>query len=527
MSLELQQRIFEGKMTRRELLNYTAAAEKKYRIQVFRNHSFELVEHTIGIYLDYAGFGVSFSYSGYDDSLSFMELDSSTDLVVIWIDVTRYPGGSESVAHFLNERIQQLRMQFQKPVLLIPFGADVFVSQTGVTILSLSQLQRELGEAFTDERAKAVTGTALSSKAMLAISKMLGLQYFPALLCPTLKAIVLDLDNTLYQGVLGEDGWDGIVLTEGHKQLQEQLKTLGDAGFLLCVASKNEFSDVEEMLEKREDFPLRKRDIAKICASWDSKALMMGEIAAFLNINPDSILFIDDNIGELTTVQMAYPALKIILANENGEVTARVLSQFPGMLKLTSSADDAKRKDDIQANETRQALQQQMSPEEYIRSLQIRLSFRFNDPEQIARISELANKTNQFIFNYKRYTQPEVEMRMNSKDYRVVTISLADRLSDSGLVGVCIGHHIEDYVEIEECFVSCRALGRGIDDVIVLGAIQKIMQYFGVSKVKVLSQEGSRNKPAQAFIKRWLRQFVEEPFKFEFSGFPEEICVEM
>ena len=525
ISLELQKFIFEDSPSRRALLSYLPQCEKEYCVQVFRNHSFELVEHTIGAYLDYAGIGISFCYSGYDDSLSFLELDPQADLVMIWIDTTRYI--SKTAESFLNERIAQLRTRFSRPILLVPFGEKIHVSQTGVIVFNLSEIESDFGTKFIDKRAERVTGTLWSSRAMLAISRMLGLRYFPALLRPALKAILVDLDNTLYRGVLGEDGINGVVLTKGHRQLQEKLKDFSKAGFFLCAVSKNDAEDVEQLFGTRDDFPLRKEDFSKILASWDSKANSIKKIAQFLNIHPDSMVFVDDNIGELTAVKMAFPGIRLVLAGEDGASTCHVLKEFPGLWKISGSEDDTKRKNDVKANEQRQILQKKLSVEEYIRSLEIHLKFSFDNMQQLNRIFELANKTNQFIFNYKRYTLAEVEERIRRERYAVVSISLADKLSDSGLIGVCVGREEEDYVVIEECFISCRALGRGIDDVIVLGAIDGIAHRFGKSRVKVLFQRGERNTPAKQFIEQHLCAYLENPLEFQFEIPKDLLTVEM
>jgi len=514
MLLELQKRIFEYEPARRDLLGYTPTSPKKYRVQVFRNHSFELVEHTIGLFLDYAGLGIEFLYSSYDDSFSFLGLEPGVDLVLLWIDTTRYSG---DIPQFLNERLFQLRQNYTKPVLIVPFGTDVSLAQAGVTVVNLSALESELGAAFTDRRAIAVAGTPLSGKAMLAISRLLGLQYFPALLRPALKAVVVDLDHTLYQGVIGEDGVQGVILTEGHKRLQTRLKQLAACGFFLCAASKNNPEDVEELFCARTDFPLKKEDFTKIIASWDSKADSIQKILQFLNINADSAVFMDDNTGELMTVQAAFPEIKLIHAGESGDATCAVLNEFPGLLKLAGSEDDEKRRTDVQANEARHALRKKLSPEEYIRSLNIHLKFSVDNASQVKRISELANKTNQFIFNYRRYTEAEIETRMQLEEYAVVAVSLSDRLSDSGLIGICVGRSLKDYVEIEECLISCRALGRGIESVIVLGAINQLVRRFGKAKVKVLFQRGARNTPAQQFIEEYLSNYLREPGKFSFD----------
>ena len=186
MSIELQRFLFDAAPSRRQLLNYVPQEKKRYRVQVFRNHSFELIEHTMGAYLDYAGLGVEFLYGGYDDSLSFSKLDPSADLLLLWIDTARY--GIASVEDFLDERIRQLRLQFSKPVLVVPVGKGLTLRGTGVAVLDLSGLQETLGAGFLDERAEKVSGTRLSSRAMLEISRELGARYLPVLLRPALKS---------------------------------------------------------------------------------------------------------------------------------------------------------------------------------------------------------------------------------------------------------------------------------------------------------------------------------------------------
>lgn len=521
MSVELQQYIFEKKPKRRELLQYSAQREHpSYKVQVFRNHSFELIEHTIGAYLDYACMSVSFSYSNYDDSFSFLDLDSSADLIVVWIDAARYP--NISVSDLLAERIGALRFMTNQPVLVLPFRGEATLELPDVLVVNLSQLCQSMAADMVDERTLSATGTALSSKALLQISKELGLRYLPALLRPALKGLVVDFDNTLYQGVLGEDGVQGVILTEGHKALQQELKRLAGQGFFLCAASKNEEEDVCRLLDSREDFPLKREDFTKLCVSWQPKAQSIAEIAGYLNIHPDSLVFIDDNIGELTSVQMQHPNIRLIHAKEDANITLEVLHSYPGLLKLRSSEDDAKRSADVRSNEARAQLRQTMSPAEYIKSLALRLDYRLNDQQKIARIAELSNKTNQFIFNYQRYSEAQVAQLMSGENTAVLTLSLSDRLSDSGLVGVFVGHRVADHMELEECFVSCRALGRGIDEIMVSGAVSILLKYFGVNRLRVQFQIGPRNKPAGDFVEKYLSAYCAEPSEFAYE-LPEEL----
>lgn len=155
--------------------------------------------------------------------------------------------------------------------------------------------------------------------------------------------------------------------------------------------------------------------------------------------------------------------------------------------------------------------------EDYIRSLQIKLTYDFDNKEKLKRISELANKTNQFIFNYKRYSQQEIENIYASDDYMIVSISLQDCLSDSGLIAVCVGKKIDDYMILEECFMSCRALGRGIDDVIIMGAIKLMTERLHVKNVEVLFKEGERNTPAKNYIESYLSKYVGSAKEFTYD----------
>lgn len=507
MSIELQRMLFGKGPTRDDLLKYEPVMPKTRLIQIFRNHSFELIEHTIYPYLDFAGIGASFEYSGYDDSFSFLQLDASADLYIIWADGTRYKDVDPS--SLVSDRVCALREKTDKSILVVAYGADVSSTDPGVAVVDLAPLKERYGDRFEDRRAQAITGTPLSRQSLMELSKILGTQYIPALLAPRLKAVIIDFDNTIYQGVLGEDGAQGLQLTPGHIALQERLVELSRSGLFLCAVSKNDQRDVDELLDSRKDFPLKKENFTKVIASWKPKYQSVQEIAAYLNIGVSSMVFVDDNIGELTELEMHLPDIKLVYAEADASITANVLRYFPGLLRLkASNQEDQIRKDDVQANEMRKALRDTMSQEDYIRSLKLRLQFDYKKEDQIARIAELSNKTNQFIFNYARYTPAQVSKLFHDHSYMVLTVSLADRLSDSGLVGVCVGKDMSDHVSIEECFVSCRALGRGIDDIIVLGAIQKILNYFHKTKVRLQFQKGPRNKPAEDFVFRCLRPYL-------------------
>ena len=510
---ELQSFVLGKTPSRRQLLEYAPISRNAVKVCVYRNHSFELVEHTIGAFLDFAGLKADFVYSDYDDSLSFIDLPSDADLLILWLDLARYK--IASVETFVNERIAALKTSFKKPVLLVPVGGAI---KSSVPTLDLSELQKELGDRFFDERLESATGTRLSSAALIRIAKELGLRYIPALTLSPLKGIVVDLDNTLYEGVLGEDGADGVRLTDGHKKLQSFLKEKAENGWFVCVASKNDERDVFDLFEKRKDFPLKRSDFTMICASWSEKSESVKKILKALNVGADSLLFVDDNAGEVSSMAAAYPQMKTLLASSDGEETYRMLSFYPGLMKFAIGSDDKIRKADVQSNALRNEMQAKLSKEDYIRSLEMKIVFSVDAVDSAPRIAELANKTNQFIFNYKRYKQDEVLSLMSGKDSVVVSAKLSDKLSDSGTVGVVAGKKIGDgSFDLEECFVSCRALGRGIDDILVLGMIQTAMKEVGADRLIVRFQKGERNLPAETFVEKYLKKFVNASKAFAFD----------
>lgn len=238
------------------------------------------------------------------------------------------------------------------------------------------------------------------------------------------------------------------------------------------------------------------------------------KLSGFLNIGIDSVLFIDDNVGEIISMLNIHPNIKYILAKNEANTTLNILKNYPGMLKLSIKDEDKIRSKDTQANEQRQFLQKTLSKEDYIKSLDIKLTYSINNRNQIQRITELANKTNQFICSYKRYSEAEVKAIMDDKDYIIIATKLEDKLSSSGIIGVCVFKDKKEYLEMEECFISCRALERGIDDSIVFYPIQLALNKFNHSELKINFIKGERNKPAENFLTEHLADFININAKF-------------
>ncbi|ENQ6653716.1 HAD-IIIC family phosphatase [Campylobacter lari] len=511
---EIQNFVF-SENSRADLSSFENTLKKEYKIFVYRNHSFEVLESVIQPYLFYSKINAEFVYSSYDDSFSFNEIDYKSDMLIFWVDLSRY---EENAENFILQRLEVLQKQYYKPVLLVSTVSSELFKNKMFYYCSLEDIKDNLGNKFFNKRLEKFTGTSLSDKACMEIAKKMGLSYIPALLKPNLKAIIVDLDNTLYQGVLGEDGINGVILTSGHYRLQEALKKKKEEGYFLSIASKNNLDDVKKLFVSRKDFPLQLDDFSYIMANWDCKSKSIQKIVSKLNINVDSVLFIDDNPGEILSVLSVFNTCNFILALSDANKTYDILTNYPRLLKLRSNIEDSVRQKDTLANEVREQIKNTMSNEDYLKSLDILITYNFDNYSQISRISELANKTNQFIFNYMRYSESEILNRMENNSYIVASIELEDRLSNSGIIGVCVGYIKDEVLILEECFVSCRALGRGLDDLIILGCVEKMLKKANVSRLKVLFRKGERNLPAEKFAKDKFRDYLVESRIFNYTN---------
>ncbi len=489
--------LFAENLKRLDLLSGKANPDNKsLKISVYRNHSFELLASVLNAFLNFSNYTAEFSIGAYDDSLSFADVDDTADINLIWLDISRYK--TLDIAGWVKERILALK-KISKAKILFYHTGEVDLSQidiADVIIADLSELKIELGDAIFDLAKQELSGTRLSNKACLYIAREIGLRYIPALLKPALKALVLDLDNTLYSGVLGEDGANGV---KPFMALQKYLKALKDKGFFLAIASKNEFEDAKELFEIRTDFPLKWEDFSAFQINWDAKPQNIEKISKTLNIGLDSILFLDDNIGELEKVRLTLPSVKVVEALSE-TISLNTLKYYPCLYKSKTSLEDNLRTDDIKANQERQSLQNSLSEEEYFKNLGIKLTYEVNPQDKVKRISELLNKTNQFIFSYQRYTESQVEELLNNKSYCTLAISMSDKLSDSGIIAILVAHTNTDELQIDELVVSCRALGRNIENKMIFTGVNFMLKKFGLSKALLAYKKGDRNAPAL----RWL-----------------------
>jgi len=508
--------------TSRHLQKTTA---NSIQLHVERSLPFEFVGNLLPPFCGLWGSELKLSYSDYDAALPELGSHNTADAYIMWLDWRIYAKSMSAAeaASWLESRLIRLREVTDRPIWFnnwpevsgegeLLFGSRVserswfrqlnaalgalLPRHMGCELIDLAQLAAESDESFYDDRNQEVSQYPFSGRATIRIARHVGVQLLPAAFMPRIKAIALDLDDTLYRGVLGEDGPDGVHLTEGHSRLQKLLLRLQRSGILLTICSRNEKEDVQELFAKRADFPLKWNDIAAVAANWQPKPLNVQQLAEQLNIAPSAMLFVDDNPAELLKMAAELSEVKLLRASATAEHTLQVLTCYPGLYQQYPDQEATKRTADIQANQIREQVKNKAaSLNDYLSSLGMVITIHENQQEHAGRLYDLSRKTNQFNLALRRMTESEAEEVMASDHYLTLTISLKDILSDSGLIGAYVCRIDGEEAYLEETLFSCRALGRGIETVSFDYLLRRLAAQ-GVLRISIVRREGPRNAPA-------------------------------
>ena len=285
------------------------------------------------------------------------------------------------------------------------------------------------------------------------------------------KCLVLDLDNTLWGGVIGDDGIDGIAigqgnaLGEGFASLQAYAKELARRGVILAVCSKNDEANALEPFDRHPEMVLRRTDIACFRANWDDKASNIRAIAADLNIGLDSLVFLDDNPFERNLVRTELPMVAVPEWHDEPALVPAILADAGYFESLGITDEDRERTTQYQANRARETFKADVTDMEgYLRGLDMTMVWSRFDRIGLQRVVQLINKTNQFNLTTRRHTEADVQAVMDDPHAFGLQLRLTDRFGDNGIIGIVIGRLQQDRtVAIDTWLMSCRVLGRGVE----------------------------------------------------------------
>lgn len=285
---------------------------------------------------------------------------------------------------------------------------------------------------------------------------------------PAPKCIVLDADNTLWGGVIGEDGIGGIQLGSAfpgsaYVEFQRALKRLRARGVLLAVASKNNPREVDEVFASHDDMVLKADDIAVWQVNWLTKSESIRAIAAELNIGVDAVAFIDDSDYELAEVASQLPEVIRLRVPDEVALLPDLLANSGLFRNLHVTSEDLARTEMIIQERERRSAESTMSREEFLTSLQLVLTYFEVTEEHVGRVAQLTNKTNQFNLTTVRRSEADVRALLADPACAVRAIRVADKFGDYGLVGVAVVRAAGQRAEIDTLLMSCRVLGRGVE----------------------------------------------------------------
>jgi FkbH-like protein len=385
----------------------------------------------------------------------------------------------------------------------------------GVYILDYDALTARHGRATWRDERKWVTVRFPVAAGNIAHLAREWLRFLHPLSGRIAKVLVTDLDNTLWHGVIGEDGLKGIRVDRDYPgaaylALQRTMLDLRQRGILLAVCSKNNPDDAMEALERHPGMLLRPNHFASIRVNWADKTQNLREIAADLAVGVDALAFLDDNPVERRLVREALPEVGVIEMPSDPMLYAQVLREHPLFERLVLSAEDRRRAEYYAAGkQARQLENAATTKEDFYRSLGQVAEVRFAKPETVARIAQLTQKTNQFNLTTRRYTEQQIAALSEQPDWRVFSLRVTDCYTDNGIVGVAILHLHQDVCEIDTFLLSCRVIGRTVETAF-LAAILDWARTQGVRTIRGMFMGTAKNAPANTFYPTHGFELVEE-----------------
>ncbi len=351
-----------------------------------------------------------------------------------------------------------------------------------VYLIDWNQLEQKLGAAQARDYRLWYMAKSLVTNKFLNAYALEAMKLVRALKGRTKKCLILDCDNTLWGGIIGEDGLQGIQLNPHEYpgnvfyHVQQNVVQLIKRGILVALCSKNNERDVLEVLNNHPHCLLRQSDLVSWRINWENKANNIQSLAEELNLGMDSFIFVDDDQSECELVKGMCPEVYVLPVPQDLAIYPALLLQKGMFDALTVSEEDLQRTSMYRAETQRKTGQKAYQNfDEFLASLQLVVKTLPVEDAEIPRVAQLTQKTNQFNLTTKRYSEAEIQSFVANKDYDLFYLKLSDRFGDFGIVGVAILKYEKDVGVFDTFLLSCRVLGRGIEEIFLAHCL-KIIQ---------------------------------------------------
>ena len=311
------------------------------------------------------------------------------------------------------------------------------------------------------------------------------------------KCVVVDLDDTLWGGVVGEDGLEGIRLGHSYpgncyRDFQKELLKLYHRGILLAINSKNNPEEALRVIDEHPDMVLKRGHFAAMQINWRDKASNLREIARELNIGLESMIFLDDNPVECELIRQECPECEVVTLPQSPYLRPAIPATLPGIENIRLTDEDRSKGEMYQIQTARKAQEERYSNlDDFLRSLEIVVRIEPATAFSIPRIAQLTQKTNQMNMTTRRYTEPQIQSFANDPNWSVYAVSSRDRFGDDGIIGVAMVRFPGEDCVIDTLLLSCRVIGRGIEQLIIAfvadaarsrGARRLVGEFFATAK---------------------------------------------
>ncbi|MEI7661271.1 MAG: HAD-IIIC family phosphatase [Bacteroidota bacterium] len=473
------------------------------------------------------------SFSGYDD-ISFIDQEAS---VYIWFYLLPFKNDPKSLSDEISSYFNKLMLVFQqipqdkyffiftldypfyKPVQSGDFSLYQAITNFNIKIIQLAETHKNIKVIDISEFTGNYSPDKLIDWKFYFLSRMqinpkLAAEFknwfnrqSDAIQSKRKKCIILDLDNTLWGGILGEDGITGIKLGGDYPgnaflEFQKSLLELIKAGVILAICSKNNENDVLELWEKNPNMILKQEHFAASRINWNNKAVNVKEIATELNVGLDSIVFIDDNPSERELVKQFHPQVEIPdFPSQPYHLPVFITNLTDHYFRTYSLTEEDKVKtQQYRENAKRAVFQKGFSDfSEYLTSLEIELTLQKADAYTVPRISQMTQKTNQFNLTTKRYTETDI-LNFIENNCLIYSINVKDKFGDNGMTGliILIPDKKSISVKIDSLLLSCRILGKGIEDAFVF-TVLNLLKSDGYKTVEATFEPTLKNEQVRNF----------------------------
>jgi len=383
---------------------------------------------------------------------------------------------------------------------------DLIKKENNIFITDAEKIVSKIGWQNTfDKKIEYMADILLSNESILELSKEYS-RYIKSMKGWTKKCIVLDLDNTLWGGIIGEDGIENIKLGPTYPgntylDFQKSLLELYNKGFILAINSKNNYDDAIEVFRKHPNSILKEEHFSVMKINWVDKATNIKEIASELNIGLNSLVFFDDNPSERELVKTEVPEVLVVDMPEDSSLYKETLDNTFAFDLLKITEEDKKRNlMYIEQKKRKQLESSSNSMEDFLKKLEIKVTIKEGDEFTLSRATQMINKTNQFNLTTKRYDESQMQQFHSNKLNKIYTVKVIDKFGDHGITALAIINKNNEKWRIDSFLLSCRVIGKSIEKAL----LQRIIE--DAKKAGAITLEGEfiktkKNQPSSNFYK--------------------------